>query len=137
MFVFGVQSAGPIYVAVADFHQQINSGLFVTGSQVLRFLTVLVSIMIPYTRGFRYRQVYGSEPGNFCCETVFDFEVFCSGIKLCCCLLLIFTISPINSDVCKQVQKFWSLLFQAELEFCRIPRGSGKRSMAVYLALIL
>jgi hypothetical protein len=49
------QAAGPVFVAAADFQHQVNSGLSVTGTQAIKFTTVLVSIMIPYSRGFSYQ----------------------------------------------------------------------------------
>lgn len=52
---FSNQAAGPVFAAAADFQDQINSGLYVTGTQALKFMTVLVSIMIPYSQGFHYQ----------------------------------------------------------------------------------
>jgi hypothetical protein len=56
------QAAGPVFVAAADFQQQINSGLSITGTQAIKFMTVLVSIMIPYTRGFSYQPSCSLDP---------------------------------------------------------------------------
>lgn len=56
-----MQAAGPVFLAAADFHEQISAGLIASDNQVLRFMTVLVSIMIPYSKGYRYRQVYGGD----------------------------------------------------------------------------
>lgn len=49
------QAAGPLYFAAADFQQQVNSGLCLNGCEAMKFMTALISIMLPYTNGFRYQ----------------------------------------------------------------------------------
>lgn len=57
-----LEAAGPVFVSAVDFQQQINSGLSITGTQAIKFMTVLVSIMIPYTRGFSYQPSCSLDP---------------------------------------------------------------------------
>jgi hypothetical protein len=44
-----------LFVAAADFQDQINSGLSVSGIHAIKFMTVLVSIMLAYKDGFSYQ----------------------------------------------------------------------------------
>ncbi|XP_066379938.1 uncharacterized protein [Miscanthus floridulus] len=48
-----MEAAGSLFIAAADFQDQINSGLRV--SEPIEFMSVLVSIMLPYTNGFNYQ----------------------------------------------------------------------------------
>ncbi|CAD6232326.1 unnamed protein product [Miscanthus lutarioriparius] len=50
-----MEAAGPLFVAAADFQDQINSGLSVSGIHAIKFMTVLVSIMLAYKDGFSYQ----------------------------------------------------------------------------------
>lgn len=49
-----ILGAGPLYFAASDFQNPINAGMPVSGVDAMKFMNVLLSIMLPYTKGYRY-----------------------------------------------------------------------------------
>lgn len=56
-----LQSAGPLFVAAADFQDQVDAGLSSSGIHAIKYMSVMMSIILAYKDGFSYHFSLGDE----------------------------------------------------------------------------